>query len=86
MFLLHQAKFNFHLCLKNEGTTESAQWLFFKSCVLEVTETSCVKATADQCEHTPNAECDNAETDAKCKCSDGFIEDTTDGSTCVKSK
>ncbi|XP_060593332.1 matrilin-2-like [Ruditapes philippinarum] len=50
----------------------------------KVTETSCIKDAADQCKHTPNAECDNVANNAKCKCSDGFIEDKTDGSTCVK--
>ncbi|XP_060556695.1 transmembrane cell adhesion receptor mua-3-like, partial [Ruditapes philippinarum] len=56
-----------------------------KTCVkIKVTETGCTKDASDQCKHTPNAECDNANTDSKCKCSDGFIEDKTDGSTCVK--
>jgi hypothetical protein len=51
-----------------------------------VTDTGCTKDADDQCTHTTNAECDNAETGAKCKCSDGYAEDRTNGKTCVQSK
>jgi hypothetical protein len=52
----------------------------------KVTDTGCTKDGTDQCKHTPNAECDNAETGAKCKCSDGYAEDRTNGKTCMQSK
>ncbi|XP_060556698.1 cell death abnormality protein 1-like [Ruditapes philippinarum] len=50
----------------------------------KVIDTGCTKDAAVQCTHTENAECDNAETGAKCKCSDGFAEDRTNGKSCVK--
>jgi hypothetical protein len=51
-----------------------------------VTDTGCTKDAENQCTHTRNAECDNADTDAKCKCSDGYAENRMNGKTCVQSK
>ncbi|XP_060586320.1 uncharacterized protein LOC132742052 isoform X2 [Ruditapes philippinarum] len=51
---------------------------------VKVTDTDCIKDTANQCKDIPNAECDNAATGAKCKCSDGYAADRNTGTSCVK--
>jgi hypothetical protein len=61
-------------------------YLNYELIIVEVTDTDCIKDTANQCEDIPNAECDNAATGAKCKCSDGYAADRNTGTSCVKSK
>ncbi|XP_060604562.1 fibrillin-2-like [Ruditapes philippinarum] len=55
------------------------------SCIKDtLSSVDCTKETADQCTHTENAECDGAESNAKCRCVNGYREDPDDDTSCIK--
>ncbi|XP_060556697.1 protein draper-like [Ruditapes philippinarum] len=50
----------------------------------KVSNVECTKEAEGQCTHTVNAECDEADSNAKCRCVNGYREDPNDDTSCVK--